>query len=58
MTPLPLQVTTDFGNKCDVFSSPFINNCNYSAASHILQQIYGDLQPANSTGKVENVSHS
>lgn len=51
-----VQVTDDFGSKCDVFGSPYINNCNYSAAYHILQQIYRDLLPANSSSaKLENV---
>ena len=56
VTWLSLQITDDYGNKCNILSSPYINNCNYSAAYHLLQQIYGDIKPSNSSAaKEENV---
>ena len=51
------QITDDYGNACNILVSPFINNCNYSAAYNILQHIYGDIQPANkSAANASNVS--
>ena len=53
-----LQVTDDFGNHCGILASPYINNCGYSTAYHILQHIYGDIKPANKNNVVEsNVRH-
>ena len=53
-----LQVTDSYGNSCKTLGSPFINNCNYSTAYHILQQIYGDIRYTNArTAKDENVSY-
>lgn len=46
------MVTDDYGNSCGVFSSPFINNCNYSAALNLLQHIYRDITPANSSAAI------
>eukprot|EP00731_Ephydatia_muelleri_P028561 Em0020g205a len=40
------MVTDDFGNSCDDFASPYINNCSYATAYHILQHIYGNIAPA------------
>jgi hypothetical protein len=40
--------TDDFGQDCLHLGKPFINNCNYSAAYHTLQHVYGDIIPATS----------
>ena len=51
-----LQPTDDRGFPCNVFGPPFIVNCSYSAAHHLLNHIYGDVQYANaSAAKTENV---
>lgn len=39
-------VTSNYGNPCPIFKSPYINNCNYSTAYHILQHIYKDIKTA------------
>jgi Poly(3-hydroxybutyrate) depolymerase len=39
------MVTADFGQPCDTFATPFINDCRYDAAGNLLQQIYGRLSP-------------
>lgn len=52
-----MQVTDDYGNSCAYLGSPYINNCNYSTAYHLLQHIYGDIKTATpSMAKQENVS--
>lgn len=53
-----MQPTDDRGSACNVFGTPFIVNCSYSAAYHLLNHIYGDVQYANaSAAKAENVRH-
>jgi hypothetical protein len=48
--------TDDYGEDCLYLGKPFLNNCNFSAAYAILQHIYGDITPANSSKIVpENV---
>jgi len=45
--------TDDWGNLCEVLSTPFINNCDYDAAGRALQFFYGTLNsPVTPTGKV------
>ena len=39
------MVTDDFGNACDVSESPFISDCDYDAAKHLLTHLYGPLRP-------------
>ena len=39
-------MTSNYGNPCPIFKSPYINNCNYSTAYHILQHIYKDIKTA------------
>ena len=46
------QPTDFFGNPCNVRNDPFINNCNYDAASELLHSIYGTLRPRN-TGQLQ-----
>jgi hypothetical protein len=41
--------TDDYGEDCLYLGKPFLNNCNFSAAYAILQHIYGDITPANSS---------
>ncbi len=38
------MITDDFGNTCDAFEPPYINDCDYDAAGLILQHIYGELK--------------
>ncbi len=51
---LTLQVTNEYGSSCSFLGSPYINNCGYSAAYHILEHIYGDIKDANSSHIDEN----
>jgi hypothetical protein len=37
-------VTKDFGNPCDYFGEPYMNNCNFDTAGTVLQWIYGPLR--------------
>jgi len=39
------MITLDYGQPCEVFGSPYINNCSYDLAGAFLQQIYGPLNP-------------
>ena len=41
------MITADFGNACAADGPPFVNDCDFSAAAALLQQIYGPepLQP-------------
>lgn len=49
------MVTADYGNACDAFGSPYINNCGNQApadadtAGILLQQIYGNLVKPNAS---------
>jgi len=38
-------VTNDFGDACGYLGTPYINNCDFDSAGHILQHIYGSLNP-------------
>ncbi len=38
--------TLNYGNPCDVVSSPYLGACNYDGAGQALAQIYGTLSPA------------
>ncbi|MGJ7917358.1 PHB depolymerase family esterase [Massilia sp. LXY-6] len=46
--------TDFFGNACSVKAPPYINNCNFDAAGHILNWIYGPLR-AKKTGPLSGV---
>jgi hypothetical protein len=37
------MVTSEYGNACDFFGPPYINDCDYDAAGKLLQHIYGGL---------------
>lgn len=39
-------VTNNYGNPCDFFGEPYMNNCHFDTAYHVLSWIYGDLKPA------------
>ncbi|KAL9653004.1 hypothetical protein ABK040_015519 [Willaertia magna] len=39
------MVTNNYGNKCDYFGSPYINNCNLDGALKTLQTIYPTFKP-------------
>jgi poly(3-hydroxybutyrate) depolymerase len=40
------MVTDKYGNNCNYFGSPYIDNCNFDAAGHMLQHFYnGKLKP-------------
>ena len=39
------MLTASFGNACDSFETPFINNCGFDLAGAVLGQIYGPLLP-------------
>lgn len=39
------MLTASFGNACDTFETPFINNCGFDLAGAVLGQIYGPLLP-------------
>lgn len=38
-------VTDKYGGPCGVFQSPFIVNCGYDTAGHVLEYFYGELNP-------------
>jgi hypothetical protein len=38
-------VTAGYGGKCLGSNTKYINNCNYDAARHLLEHIYGSLNP-------------
>ena len=44
-----LQLTNDYGDRCDVSKSPYIDNCDYPSAFVLLQYIYGDIQYADTS---------
>eukprot|EP01119_Soliformovum_irregulare_P003197 TRINITY_DN13534_c0_g1_i1.p1 TRINITY_DN13534_c0_g1~~TRINITY_DN13534_c0_g1_i1.p1 ORF type:complete len:336 (-),score=58.30 TRINITY_DN13534_c0_g1_i1:37-924(-) len=48
-------VTADFGNACDELETPYINNCNYDSAGHILQHIYSNSLRPPVTAKASNI---
>jgi poly(3-hydroxybutyrate) depolymerase len=35
------MITSDFGGACPTTSPPFINDCDYDAARHLLEHLYG-----------------
>lgn len=37
------MITNSYGNQCNFYGSPYINNCNYDAAGIMLNFIYGTL---------------
>ena len=37
--------TLDEGIACDMASEPWLNDCDYDAAGHLLEQLYGQLKP-------------
>jgi len=39
------MITDNYGNNCEWFGTPFINNCGYSAAGAIFETIYGSMKP-------------
>lgn len=39
------MITTEFGNSCEAFATPYINDCDFDAAERLLGHIYGDLNP-------------
>jgi poly(3-hydroxybutyrate) depolymerase len=39
------MITAEFGNACDAFESPFINDCDFDAAEGLMRHIYGELHP-------------
>jgi hypothetical protein len=43
-------ITDDYGGTCLGFNNEYINNCSYPAAKHLLEHIYGYLNPPNSGG--------
>jgi poly(3-hydroxybutyrate) depolymerase len=55
-------VTDDWGNECDVLSSPFINNCGFDTAGRMLTHLLGPLQPKvaavpASLGRINQAAH-
>ncbi len=40
------MITQDYGNDCDYYGSPFINDCDFDAAGALLKHIYGHLNPS------------
>ena len=48
-------LTDDYGGKCDISKTPFINDCDLDQAGAILKNIYGELNaPVNAeeNGKI------
>jgi poly(3-hydroxybutyrate) depolymerase len=43
------QLTNDYGNECDVYRSPYIDNCNYPSGFVMLQFIYQDITYADNS---------
>lgn len=43
------MVTDDYGNGCPYKGAPYINDCNFDLAGAILQQLYGTLNPRNTS---------
>lgn len=44
------MLTASFGNRCDSFETPFINNCGFDLAGAVLDQSYGPLMPPAAAG--------
>ena len=42
-------ITAGYGGKCLGSNVKYINNCNYDAARHLLEHIYGSLNPPSSS---------
>jgi len=38
-------VTQNYGNPCSYFGEPYMNDCDYDTAGHVLKWIYGPLNP-------------
>ena len=43
-------ITDGYGGECLGVNDDYINNCNYGAAGHLLEHIYGRLNPPSSSG--------
>lgn len=52
--------TLDYGNPCDVVSSPFLGKCSFDGAGQALAQIYGTLTPAatSASGRLVAIAQS
>lgn len=53
VTEIPAEhaIPTDrFGNPCDYFGKPYVNNCGFDAVGALLKWIYGDLNPKGANG--------
>lgn len=47
------MITDDYGNACDSFTEPYVNDCDYSLAGAVLSHLYGPLlSPADHIGKI------
>ena len=43
------MITDDYGSTCSTKAAPYINDCNFDLAGAILGQLYGALNPRNSS---------
>ena len=43
------MITDDYGSACSTKAAPYINDCNFDLAGAILGQLYGALNPRNSS---------
>jgi hypothetical protein len=48
-------ITADFGNECDAFAPPYINDCDFDAAERLLRHIYGELNPKAASRELQPV---
>jgi poly(3-hydroxybutyrate) depolymerase len=39
------MITADFGERCDAFGPPFVNDCDYDLAGALLAHLHGPLSP-------------
>jgi len=47
------MITDDYGNTCNDFAEPFVNNCDYNLAGTVLSHLYGPLiPPGDDTGEL------
>lgn len=48
-------ITNNYGGKCLGSNAKYINNCNYDAARHLLEHIYGQLNPPSSSSSIGSI---
>lgn len=49
------QITSNYGQECEINGNEFINDCDYDGAGLLLQHIYGELKPKFAAKVVEDL---